>query len=148
MSSKSTQTSFNKIDPEIVRKIEMGESVPAISRTSGIPRSTLYRKISQVRNTIVKIATPSVSDKSSMMEDLERGESVSSICKRFGISRPTFYKWYRRWKEAPREAKQEALKDHRPNGDGHWKSVPQAHDFILEYLSGHPAATLDSEARR
>ena len=143
MSRKSTQISLDKLDPEVISKIEMGESVPVISRASGIPRSTLYRKISRVRKFIDKKATLSVSDKASMMEDLERGDSVSSICKRFGISRPTFYKWYRRWKEASEGDKHEVLKDQRPNGIDHWRTDHQAYEFILEYISIHSAATLD-----
>jgi transposase-like protein len=132
---------------ELFKRFDGGESVEQLSLESGIPRSTLYRWLRAFRKRLPRVRSLSEKKKLQMIRAVESGEPVAAVCRRFGVSRPTFYKWYRRWKHAPLEEKQQALADRRPRGTNHWKSVPEAHPYLLSIVVRNPSATLDEIVR-
>ncbi len=78
----------------------------------------------------------SFSDKLGMISHFQAGKKVSDICKEFGVSRTIFYRWLKKYNEAG--GRISSLESNRPEGQRHWKFIPEAEERVIDVVIGHP----------
>jgi len=74
---------------------------------------------------------------------LDKSEFIADVCRQEGISRKTFYKWLHRYKSGSEDAglkdKLNLLRDRYPNGDSHYKYIPDTRrKELLRVVKEHP----------